>query len=111
MLEGILHLCRKHGSYMCRALLRIFVGNFPTLLKFVRKIPTHGTKYKISFCSAGIIPINSTGVGIILTHVGIIPTLVRIVPTLAGIILTLYFMCRNLSYKIQQFGNVSYKIS
>ena len=25
VLEGILHLYRKHGSYMCRALLRIFV--------------------------------------------------------------------------------------
>jgi len=59
VLEGILHLCRKHGSYMCRALLRIlqnFVGNIPTLLKLVRKIPTHRTKCKTFFCSAGIIP-------------------------------------------------------
>ena len=44
---------------MCRALLRIFaefVGNIPTLLNFVRKIPTHGTKCKTSYCGLGIIP-------------------------------------------------------
>jgi len=76
----------------------------PTTLKFVRKVLTHGTKCKTSFCSAGIIPTNSTSVGSILTHVGTIPTLVGIIPTL-------YVICRNLSYKIQQFGNISYKIS
>ena len=56
MLEGILHLCRKHGSYTCRALLRIFVVNILTLLNFVREIPTHGTKCKTSSCSVEIIP-------------------------------------------------------
>ena len=59
MLEGILHLCRKHDSYMCRTLLRSlqnFVGNIPTLLNFVRKIPTHGTKCKTYYCGVGIIP-------------------------------------------------------
>ena len=61
----ILPLCKKHGSYTCRATLRNFVGNIPILLNFVRKIPTHGTKCKISSCSVGIIPI----------LVGIIPTL------------------------------------
>ena len=85
MLEGILHLCRKHGSYTCSALLRIlpeFVGNIPTLLNFVRKIPTLGTKCKTSSCSVGIIPtsvgIIPTSVEIILTSVGIVP----IIPTL-----------------------------
>ena len=86
---------------MCTALLRIFAGNIPTLLKFVRKIPTLGTRCKSSLCSAGIFP---KSVGIILTHVGTIPTLVGIIPTF-------HVMCRNLSYKIQQFGNISYKIS
>jgi len=54
-------LCKKHGSYMCRGLLRIlqnFAGNIPTYLKFVRKIPTHGTKCKAFFCRAGIISTN-----------------------------------------------------
>ena len=37
----ILPLCKKHGSYMCRAALRNFVRNIPALLSFVRKIPTH----------------------------------------------------------------------
>ena len=42
-----LSLCKKHGSYTCRATsaltetLRNFVGNIPTLLNFVRRIPTH----------------------------------------------------------------------
>ena len=86
---------------MCRALLRIFVGNIPALLKFVRKVPTHDTKCKTIFCNVGMIP---TSVEIILTQVGTIPTLLEIIPTL-------YIMCRNLSYKIQQCGNISYKIS
>jgi len=43
-------------------------------------------------------------IGTILTHVGTIPALVGIIPTL-------YAMYRNLSYKIQQCGNISYKIS
>ena len=65
-----LPLCKKHGSYMCRATLR----NFPTLLNFVRKIPT----------SVGTIPTLQedvlhfvTCVGIFLTKfnsVGIFPT-------------------------------------
>ena len=97
---------------MCRALLRIlqnFVGNIPTLLNFVRKIPTHGTKCKISSCSVGIIP---TSVGIIPTSVRIVLTNIGIIPTLVGIIPTQYVMCRrNLSYKIQQCGNISYKVS
>ena len=85
---------RKHGSYMCRALLRIFaefcreyfqnfVGNISTLLKFVRKISTHGARYKTSYDCAGTIP---TNVGIISTNVGIILTHVRTIPTL-------YIMC------------------
>jgi len=32
-----------------------------------------------------------------------------IAPTLVGIIPTLYVICRNLSYKIQQCGNISLK--
>ena len=118
MPEGILHLCRKHDSYTCRALLRIFaefVGNIPTLLNFVRKIPTHGTKCKTSSCSVEIIPTSvemiPTSVGIIPTSVGIVLTNVEIIPTLVGIIPTQYVMCRNFSYKIQQCGNISYKIS
>ena len=91
-----LPLCKKHGSYTCRAALRNFVGNILTLLSFVRKIPT--------------------SVGIILTFVGTIPTLVRMIPTLIGIIPTLQedvlhcVPCVNLSYKIQQCGTISYKI-
>ena len=34
-------MCKKHGSYTCRATLRNFAGNIATLLNFVRKIPTH----------------------------------------------------------------------
>ena len=65
--------------------LQNFVRNIPTLLNFVKKIPTHGTKCKTSSCSVGII---STSVGIILTHYVI-----------------------NRSYTIQQCGNISYKTS
>ena len=36
--------------------LQSFVGNILTLLNFVRKIPTHDTKSKTSFCGVGIIP-------------------------------------------------------
>ena len=110
MLEGILHLCKKHGSYTCRATLRNFVGNIPTLFNFLRKIPTHGI-------NVGIIP---TSVGMIPRSVGIVPTRVRIIPTLVEICrnysctakrcLTFCAMCRNFSYKLQQCGNISYKI-
>jgi len=89
VLEGILYSCRKHASYMCGTLLRIFAvfcRNYSHTVEVCKKIPTHGTRCK-TFCSAGIIPINvgiiSTSVGITLTHVGTIPILV-------GIILTLY---------------------
>ena len=49
-----LPLCRKHGYYMCRAILRNFVGNIPTLLNFVRMIPTYGTMHVEDIL--GIIP-------------------------------------------------------
>jgi len=67
--------------------LRIFVGNIPTLSKFVRKIPTLGIR---SYGCAGTIPTNvgiiSISVGITLTHVGTIPTLVGTIPTHGEII-------------------------
>ena len=85
----ILPLCKKHGSYTCRATLRNFVGNIPTLLYFVRKIPTHDI-----LCS--ICKNNSYTCGNY--------------SYTARRCLTLCAMCRNLSYKIQQSGNISYKI-
>ena len=73
-----------HGSYTCRATLRNFVGNIPTLLNFVRKIPSRdimcrNNSYK---CRPTLIRTIPTLVGIIPTLVGIIPTLVGIIPTL-----------------------------
>ena len=90
---------KKHGSYTCRATLRNFAGNIPTLLNFVGKIPRKD--------SVGTIP----------TSVGIIPTFVRIIPSYicrnysctAKRCLTLWAMCRNISYKLQQCGNISNK--
>ena len=76
-----LPLCRKHGSYTCRAIFRNLVGNIPTLLNFGRKIPTHSTMCR----TFGIIP---TSVGIIPTFVGTIPTLVGMIPMLVRIIPT-----------------------
>jgi len=52
VLEEVLHLCTKHGFYMCWEVLQSFVGNVFTLLKFVRNMLTHGTRCKTSFCSA-----------------------------------------------------------
>ena len=52
---------------MCSALLKIlqnFVGNIPTLLNFVRKIPTDGTKSKTSSYSVGIFITKFNSVGI-----------------------------------------------
>ena len=68
-------------------ILQNFVGNIPALLKFVRKTPTHDTKFKKFFYSIGII---STSVGIILPHIATIPTLVGIVHS-----------CRNYSYTLR----------
>ena len=69
MLEGILHLCIGSMVPTCVELyweyLQNFVGNISTLLKFVRKISTHGARYKTSYDCAGII----------LTHVRTFPTL------------------------------------
>ena len=72
-------MCRKHDSYTCRVVFPKFVGNIPTLLDFVRKIPTHVKVLAIIHTCVRIIP---TCVGIILTCVGIVPTLVGIIPTL-----------------------------
>ena len=72
-----LSLCRKHGSYTCRATLRNFVGNIPALLSFVRKIPTHDIMCRNNSYKCR----NYT--------IGTIPTLVRMIPTLVGIIPTL----------------------
>ena len=82
-----LPLCKKHGSYTCRATLRNFVGNIPTLLNFVRKIPTHGTMCRNYAMWECIIQIQQCGnvlflhivpcVGIFLTKfnsVGMFPT-------------------------------------
>ena len=74
-----LPLCRKHGSYTCRAILRNFVGNISTPLNFVRKI-------HMAQCVGHF---RNNSVGIIPTFVGTIPTLVRIIPILVGIIPTL----------------------
>ena len=96
----ILSLCKKHGSYTCRATLSNFVGNIPTLLYFVRKIPTHdilcrNNSYKCRNYSY-ICKNNSYTCGNY--------------SYTARRCLTLCAMCRNLSYKIQQSGNISYKI-
>ena len=96
----IFPLCKKHGSYTCRATLRNFVENIPTLLNFVRKIPTHdilcrNNSYKCRNYSY-ICKNNSYTSGNY--------------SYTARRCLTLCAMCRNLSYKIQQSVNISYKI-
>ena len=85
----ILPLCKKHCSYTCRATLRNFVGNIPTLLNFVRKIPTHDILCRNN---SYICKNNSYTCGNY---------------SYTARCLTLCAMCRNLSYKIQQSG---YKI-
>ena len=96
----ILPLCKKHGSYTCRATLRKFVGSIPVLLNFVRKIPTHeilcrNCSYKCRNYS--YIYKNNSYTCKNYSYTA------RRCPTLCA-------MCRNLSYKIQQSGNISYKI-
>ena len=89
----ILPLCKKHGSYTCRATLRNFVENIPTLLNFVRKFPTHDLLCR----NYSYICKNNSYT-------------CRNYSYTARKCLTLCAMCRNLSYKIQQSGNISYKI-
>ena len=99
----ILPLCRKHGSYMpmmCRATLRNFVGNIPTLLSFVRKIPTHDILCRNN---SYICKNNSY-------TCGNYSYTCKNYSYTARRCLTLCAMCRNLSYKIQQSGNISYII-
>ena len=96
MMYQILPLCKKHGFYTCRATLRNFVGNIPTLLNFVRKIPTHDILCRNYSYIFKTIPSYSYTC--------------RNYSYTARRCLTLCAMCRNLSYKIQQSGNISYKI-
>jgi len=56
-------------------ILQSFVGNILSLLRFVRKIPIHGTRYKTCFSIAGITPIMS---GIIPIDIGIISISVKL---------------------------------
>ena len=44
-------------------------------------------------------------------HTEYMTSYVGAIPILVGIIPTIYVMCRNLSYNIQQCGNISYKMS
>ena len=98
-----LSLCRKHGSYMCRATLRNFVGNIPALLSFVRKIPTHDIMCRNNSYMCKNYRNNSY------TCKNDSYTC-RNYSYTARRCLTLCAKCRNLSYKIQQCGNISYKI-
>ena len=102
-----LPLCKKHGSYTCRAALRNFVGNIPALLSFVRKIPTHdimcmNNSYTCKNDSYTCKNDSYTCKNDSYTC--------RNYSYTARRCLTLCAKCRNLSYKIQQSGNISYKI-
>ena len=88
----ILPLCMKHGSYMFRATLRNFVGNIPTPLNLVRKIPTHDILCRNnSYTYYSYICKNNSYT-------------CRIYSYTARRCLTLCAICRNRSYKIQQGG-------
>ena len=105
-----LPLCRKHGSYTYRATLRKFVGNIPALLSFVRKIPTHdimcrNNSYKYrNYRSNSYTCKNDSYTCRNDSYT------CRNYSYTARRCLTLCAKCRNLSYKIQQCGNISYKI-
>ena len=110
----ILPLCKKHGSYTCRAALRNFVGNIPALLSFVRKIPTHDIMCRNNsyICRNNTYTCKNdsyTCRNDFYTCRNDSYTC-RNYSYTARRCLTLCTKCRNLSYKIQQCGNVSYKI-
>ena len=96
MMHQNLPLCRKHGSYTCRATLRNFVGNIPALLSFVRKISTHDIMCRNNSYKCRNYRNNSYTC--------------KNDSYTARRCLILCAKCRNLSYKIQQCGNISYKI-
>ena len=95
----ILPLCKKHGSYTCRAMLRNFVGNIPTLLNIVRKILIHD-----------ILCRNNSYICKNNSYTWNYSYTCRSYSYTARRCLTFCAMCRNLSYKIQQCGDISYKI-
>ena len=94
-------MCKKYGSYKCRATLRNFVGNISTL-EFCKKDSfTWSNVWKQFPTSVGTVPTSvgtvPTSERTVPTSVGTVPTSVGIVPTCVRIIPALIEFCRNYS--------------